>query len=284
MSSAVSSAASNAVTLTLITPCLNAADTIGDTLTSVRALGHQLQHFGLTYEHVIVDGGSVDGTLRLIEAYQRQIPCSTLMRSVDGGPYSAMNAGLACAGGIYTHILNADDMIWDANAYVATLSHALAVNAHFILASIGYFRRPRKQLVSLWSVDDLPVDRGLWQMQLRSGLHYPHPGFICRTDLYRSTTFDLVYPYSADYKLMQFLLLSADPSASICTSKDPLVAMAKGGMTGQWQAIVKARSDLKKINKELGIDDPLWRRYGKKLVGRYVLPWFRHFRRENHQG
>lgn len=284
MNAANSSEANSSVTLTLITPCLNAADTIGDTLTSVLELGHQLQQFGLTYEHLIVDGGSADGTLQLIEAYQRQDPSSTLMRNVDGGPYPAMNAGLVCAGGIYTHILNADDLIWDVNAYVATLSHALAINAHFILASIGYFKRPCKQLVSLWSVDDLPVDRGLWQTQLRSGLHYPHPGFICRTDLYRSTPFDIAYPYSADYKLMQFLLLSADPSASICTSKDPLVAMAKGGITGQWQAIVKAQSDLKKINQELGIDAPLWRRYGKKFVSRYVSAWLRHFRRETHQG
>lgn len=284
MNAANSSEANTSYTLTLITPCLNAADTIGDTLTSVLALGNQLQQFGLTYEHLIVDGGSADGTLQLIEAYQRQLPCSTLLTSVDGGPYPAMNAGLARARGIYTHILNADDIIWDVDAYTEMLRKALAINALFILTSIGYFRRPRKQIVSLWSVDDIPVDRRIWQMQLRAGLHYPHPGFICRTDLYRDTGFDLAYAYSADYKLMQSLLLSASASAVIHTTKVPIVAMAKGGVTGQWQAIFKARSDLKKINQELGIDAPSWRRYGKKFVSRYLMPWFHRFRREIHQG
>lgn len=283
MNAANPSAAKHPFTLTLVTPCLNAAETIGDTFDSVLALGHKLHQFGLTYEHLIVDGGSIDGTVQLIESYQRQVPSSSLIKSVHGGPYPAMNAGLACARGVYTHILNADDIVWDVCAYVETLRKALAMDAHFVLASIGYFRRPRKRLLSLWSVEDIPADRRLWHMQLQSGLHYPHPGFVCRTDLYRATAFDVAYLYSADYKLMQSLLLSSGSSASICTTKVPLVAMAKGGVTGQWQSILKAQSELKAINHELKIHSPAWRRYGRKLVSRYLAPWFHRFRRVPHQ-
>lgn len=275
---------SDEITLTLITPCLNAAATIGDTLDSVVALGSRLSSRGLTVEHLIVDGGSDDGTLQLIEAYQGQGACCSLIKSVNGGPYPAMNAGLANARGIYSHILNADDMIWDVDVYAALICQALEVNAHFILGSIVYFRRPEKRILSRWLVDALPEDRQLWKAQLRNGLHYPHPGFLCRTDLYRTTPFDISYAYSADYKLMQSLLLSATPSTRICTSSAPIVAMARGGITGQWQSIVKAQSELRKINRELGIQAPAWRRYRGKIISRYLKPWLQRLRPARHQG
>lgn len=284
MNAADPAAGNHGVTLTLITPCLNAAATIGDTLNSVAALGDQLGRVGLTLEHFIVDGGSVDGTLQLIEAYQAQGACCSLITSVPGGPYPAMNAGLANARGIYAHILNADDMIWDVDAYVALIRQALELNAHFILGSIVYFGRPQKRISSLWPVDELPADREVWKKQLRAGLHYPHPGFICRADLYRARAFDVSYAYSADYKLMQSLLLSADPSVPICTSATPIVAMAKGGITGQWQSIIKAQSEIRRINRELGIRAPAWRRYGQKIVSRYLKPYRQGLTPVRHQG
>ena len=48
--------------MTIITPCLNAAATLPATLASVRAQAYP----GL--EHVVVDGGSTDGTLELLRA------------------------------------------------------------------------------------------------------------------------------------------------------------------------------------------------------------------------
>lgn len=266
-------------TLTLITPCLNAVDTIGDTFRSVAALTHELGRFGLTLEHVVVDGGSDDGTLQLIETYQSQQSSCTLIRSVRGGPYPAMNVGIARASGLYSHILNADDMIWDAHAYVALLRESLEHKAHFALGSIIYFRRPSKNISSFWRVDGIPSDRQIWKQKLRSGLHYPHPGFLCRTDVYRSTHFDLSYSYSSDYKLMQSLLLSTDSSVQICTSRSPIVAMDERGRTGHWQSILKGRDEIKKINLELGIHAPAWRRYLSKVISRYIQPRLRCFRR-----
>ena len=269
------------VTLTLITPCLNAVDTIGDTFRSVAALALELGRVGLTLEHVVVDGGSDDGTLQLIEAHQSEQCSCTLIQSVRGGPYPAMNVGIANASGLYSHILNADDMIWDVDAYVALLRESLEHKAHFALGSILYFRRPSQHISSFWIVDDIPSDHQTWKQQLRSGLHYPHPGFLCRTDLYRSMYFDVSYSYASDYKLMQALLLSAGPSIQICTSRSPIVAMAKGGRTGQWQSILKGQAEIRKINLELGIDAPAWRRYLSKAISRHIQPRLRYFRRAN---
>ena len=242
-------------------------------------LARELERFGLTLEHVVVDGGSDDGTLQLIETYQSQQSSCTLIRSVRGGPYPAMNVGIASASGLYSHILNADDMICDVHAYVALLRESLERKAHFALGSILYFRRPSQNISSFWIVDELPSDRQIWKQKLQSGLHYPHPGFLCRTDIYRSTHFDLSYHYASDYKLMQSLLLSAGPSVQICTSRFPIVAMDQGGRTGHWQSILKGRSEIKKINLELDIYAPAWRRYLLKIISRCIQPRLRYFRR-----
>ena len=137
-------------TLTLITPSLNAVGTIGDTFKSVAILARELERFGLTLEHVVVDGGSDDGTLQLIEAHQSQQFSCKLIQSVSGGPYPAMNVGIASASGLYSHILNADDMICDVHAYVALLRESLERKAHFALGSILYFRRPSQNISSFW--------------------------------------------------------------------------------------------------------------------------------------
>ena len=47
--------------ITVITPCLNAAGTIAEALESVRSQGYP------KLEHVVIDGGSTDGTLEIRE-------------------------------------------------------------------------------------------------------------------------------------------------------------------------------------------------------------------------
>lgn len=270
--------------LTLITPCLNAAKTIGETLASAVSLAARLQRDGLTLEHQIIDGGSVDGTLLLVGSHRKRYPFCSVTGPVAGGPYPAMNEGLARAHGTYSHVLNADDVIWDVDAYADLFVRAFRQRAHCLLGSIVFFRRPSGQVSSVWCVDDLPDQLELWQYELRQGLHYPHPGFICRTDLYRAHGFDARYCLSADYALMQKLLLAIKSTADVFTSAVPIVGMAEGGATGRWSGIFQGMWELARINRELGIHAPAWRRYGRKIVQRYGLSWLQRLRPKDHPG
>ncbi len=268
----------NQPVLTVITPCLNAVGTISDTLRSVSRLAMVLREQGLALEHHVVDGGSEDGTLAVLDRYRSDHHFCCLTTGVAGGPYAAMNLGLSTARGQFTHVLNADDLIWDVPSYEALLQQGLARNAQILLGSIVYFKRPDCQVRSLWQVDSLPQDRELWKCQLRGGLHYPHPGFLARTELYCGEGFDTRYSLSADYKLMQTLLLRCTAGDVICVSEKPIVAMAEGGMTGRWRSIASGYYQLQAINRELGISAPAWRRYLAKLLVRSLstpLHWFR---------
>jgi glycosyltransferase involved in cell wall biosynthesis len=251
--------------VTVITPCLQAADTLPDTLLGVVRARQILRQAGEDLEHLVIDGGSQDGTQELLARHQSKHPFCRWQTEVGGGPYAAMNVGLGMARGHYCHVLNSDDLLLDPAAYVAFLILARQQNALLLLASIGYFRRPERCLRSEWIVQFPPSDRSLWHEQLRRGLHYPHPGFIAEASIYRAVGFDERYSLSADYKCMQTLLLNQEVAERVSICQAPLVAMAEGGATSGWRAIFRGRDQLAQINRELGILAPAWRRYGRKL-------------------
>jgi glycosyltransferase involved in cell wall biosynthesis len=253
--------------VTVITPCLQSADTLPDTLMGVVRAWEILQRAGEALEHLVIDGGSTDGTQELLERHASLNPFCRWQRDVGGGPYAAMNVGVEQALGRYCHVLNADDLLLDPSAYVDFLIQARQQNAALLLASIGYFRRPERCLRAEWIVRLPPSDPAVWHKQLRRGLHYPHPGFIAETSLYRATGFDERYDLSADYKLMLTLLLRPELAGRVAICSKPLVAMAEGGATSGWRAILGGKKQLAEINQDLGILAPAWRRY----LGKFLL-------------
>ena len=86
--------------ITIVTPVLNAAGTLGECLGSVRG-----QDYAGTIEHVVVDGGSTDGTLDILE----RAPGISFTSGPDRGLSHAMNKGIARATGDVIGWLNADD-------------------------------------------------------------------------------------------------------------------------------------------------------------------------------
>lgn len=251
--------------ITVITPCLNASDTISENLLSVLAARKALVTRGWELEHLVVEGGSVDGTAELVTDHATRHSYCRITANIKGGPYAAMNAGLGQATGHYTHILNSDDLLLDPDAYASFVVEGHRKGAKVLISSIGYFRRPSHQVRSLWVVESIPINKPQWQRELLRGLHYPHPGFIAETKMYREEGFDESYSLSADYKLMQNILIGPAMPETTLTSHHPLVSMAEGGATGNWKAILKGRQQLAAINKDLGIKAPSLKRYWRKI-------------------
>jgi hypothetical protein len=251
--------------ITVITPCLNAIATITETLLSVLAARKALRRAGWELEHLIVDGGSMDGTAELVANHAARHAYCRVISTIRGGPYAAMNAGLRQARGRYTHVLNSDDLLMDPEAYASFVLEGYDKGATVLIASIGYFRRPGRQLRSLWVVAPIPASKAEWRQQLLQGLHYPHPGFISDTTIYRNESFDERYSLSADYKLMQAILIEIARPETTLICHQPLVAMAEGGATGNLRAMIKGRQQLGAINQELGIKASSVRRYWGKL-------------------
>jgi glycosyltransferase involved in cell wall biosynthesis len=86
--------------ITIITPCLNRAKLIDFALRSVLAQNYS------DFEHVIVDGGSTDGTLDILTKYSYL----RMISEPDTGMYAAINKGLNLAQGDIIGFLNSDDL------------------------------------------------------------------------------------------------------------------------------------------------------------------------------
>ena len=90
---------SKPIRISVITPCFNSATTIRETIQSV------LQQSYADWEHIVVDGGSTDGTLEILKEYPHLLWTS----GRDEGLYDAMNQGVERGSGDLEVILNSDD-------------------------------------------------------------------------------------------------------------------------------------------------------------------------------
>jgi glycosyltransferase involved in cell wall biosynthesis len=112
--------------LSVITPALDQVRYIGETLDSVARLP-------VDHEHIVIDGGSTDGTVELLR--DRDDPSLVWTSEPDRGQTDAVNKALRRAGGDYVGWINADD------AYVAAgVGRAVAhLDAHDEVAAVYGF-------------------------------------------------------------------------------------------------------------------------------------------------
>ncbi len=88
--------------ISIITVCLNSEQTIVATLQSIASQTYQ------DIEHIIIDGGSTDQTVKYIKNNMTRI--AYLKSEPDRGIYDAMNKGIRLASGDIIGILNSDDI------------------------------------------------------------------------------------------------------------------------------------------------------------------------------
>ena len=87
--------------ITIITPVLNRADLLPDALTSVALQGYP------EVEHIVIDGGSTDGTLTLL----KNAHGIRWQSEPDRGPFDAINKGIRQATGDIIGRLDGDDIL-----------------------------------------------------------------------------------------------------------------------------------------------------------------------------
>lgn len=89
--------------ISIITPVYNGMRFIADCIENV--IAQQCP----SLEHIIVDGGSTDGTVEVIRQYAEKFPHIRWISEKDRGQSDAMNRGVAMAHGAIIGFLNVDD-------------------------------------------------------------------------------------------------------------------------------------------------------------------------------
>jgi len=103
------------VTVSVITPAFNAENTIEG---CIRSVHHQRK---MVDEHIVVDDGSTDRTVNIVEKLQVDIPQIRLFKQANKGPASARNRGILESRRRFIAFLDSDDL-WHPNKLVKQLA------------------------------------------------------------------------------------------------------------------------------------------------------------------
>lgn len=170
--------------VSVVTVMLNAAATVERTIRSVQA-----QSFS-DIEHVLVDGGSTDGTLDIVRRLVRPQDCC--ITEGDHGISDAFNKGVALARGRFIKILNADD--WMSRDQIEHAVRALVAGGHdFVFGDVAFYD------------GDQPIFRSVGDSRYQRVIHrrmpaVGHPSMLAaRSCFERIGLFDPIYHRAMDY-------------------------------------------------------------------------------------
>jgi len=182
------------IRISVITVCYNSAATVRETLLSVAEQTHP------DIEHIIVDGGSSDATLSLVQQYRRH--SGPLISEPDRGIYDAMNKGLALATGEVVGFLNSDDVYADAGVLSRIAETFATPAADACYGDLVYVAASRPdRVVRYWR------SRAYRPGLCRRGWMPAHPTFYVRREAYqRYGGFDESLRIAADFEICLRLL------------------------------------------------------------------------------
>ncbi|MEO8255679.1 MAG: glycosyltransferase family 2 protein [Flavobacterium sp.] len=203
--------------VSIITVVLNCKDFIGDCLDSVYSQTY------LDIEHIIIDGGSSDGTLQIIR--EHSLSTTIIISESDRGYYDALNKGIKMSQGNVIGVLNADDEFSDiyvVEKIVRTFRDELCAAVY---GNINYVDRFAKDIVyRKWR------DKNYDVKDFRKGWMPAHTSLFLSSDLFSCFGYySLSFGTCADYDLIiRFLYLN---NVKTVFKNELFISMRTGGMS-----------------------------------------------------
>ena len=236
--------------VSIITVCYNSVDTIEDTILSVRSQSYP--HI----EHIVVDGGSRDGTIDVIRKYDNQI--TRWISEPDKGIYDAMNKGIELASGEVIGTLNADDFYYSPEV-ISEVVQILQSHAVEIVFGDVVFVDPKNlnRVTRTYSAKNWRPEKFAW------GFMPPHPScFVKRSCFHRYGMFKTDYEIASDYELLiRFLLVNRIPYHYLPLK---MVKMRTGGVsTRNLNSNIILNNEIIRGCRENGIKTSYWKVYSK---------------------
>ena len=194
--------------VSVITVVLNGASNIRDCIRSVA------NQEGVAIEHIVIDGGSTDGTLDVLNELDRHLAYWSSAK--DRGIADAMNRGVAAARGTWLLFIHADDYLLDVPTALAECMRL--VTDEDIAAFPVWFGTP-PALTQL-----TPRKAGWW---LNFKMRMCHQGMLTRrTTFLAEGMYDLRYKIDMDY---HFLLRAYRHGRKIVAHASPALAVMRAG-------------------------------------------------------
>ena len=216
--------------ISVVTVCFNCVGTIEKTIRSV---------IGQTYsnlEYIIIDGGSTDGTLEIINKYKSHI--SVIVSEPDKGIYDAMNKGILVATGEWIHFRNSGDFFLHKDSVEKFFEKGVKEEVSVVHGNCLYFDNTG------WYEQTPPILRVSYKQEIP----VLHPAAFIRMAVQKGMMFDTSYRSSADYDFFykcyeQGIVFEYRPLA--------IAAFARGGFSSNWERAFWEDCRLKGMTKSM---------------------------------
>jgi glycosyltransferase involved in cell wall biosynthesis len=184
--------------ISIITVCFNSEATIKDTLESVK----KQDYFDI--EYVIIDGGSTDNTLNIINDHGEII--TKVISEPDNGLYDALNKGLANVTGDIIGFLHSDDLLASSTIILDLMTEMKSKKLDGIYGDLEYVaKHDTNKIIRYWK------SRKFKFSILKQGWMPAHPTLFLKKQVYdKHGEFNLSYKISADYDFMLRILKDND--------------------------------------------------------------------------
>ncbi|MCH7518007.1 MAG: glycosyltransferase [Candidatus Dadabacteria bacterium] len=175
--------------LSIISVVYNNAQYIEDCIKSVASQSYR------NYEHIVVDGGSTDGTVGLIEKHRERI--SKWISEPDDGLYFAMNKGISMATGDVIGFLHSDDFYADQDVIEKVADVFINSDVESLYGDLVYISKNGEKIIRYWKSGNYRKSMVKW------GWMPPHPTFFVKREVYnRHGCFNTNLRVAADYDLI----------------------------------------------------------------------------------
>lgn len=144
-------------------------------------------------EYIIIDGGSIDGTLEVVNSYKSAI--TSIVSEKDNGIYDAMNKGLLMSKGEWINFMNSGDSFFN----ISVLENILFLendDSHIIYGSTNCFNSKNRKITP-------PNELNMMHFKLP----FCHQSSFVRRDVLLKYKFDIKYKIAADYNLFYSLFI-----------------------------------------------------------------------------
>ena len=222
--------------LSVVTVVLHDVSGLENTIKSIQ------RQESLSIEHIIVDGGSTDGSAKLAAKHSSKFVESM----ADGGIYPAMQRGAALATGEYLLFCNAGDLVFGVNYLSRAVDQLDQKNA-------GWGFGPIIELTQRNTFSWVPANTKANPISIIARKDFvPFPSFIVKRDLFeRVGGFSNKYTIAGDFELI-CKVAQQDNTPLIFT--EPLALFSAGGISYTkadvaWKEEISIRKEI--LNQDL---------------------------------
>jgi len=236
--------------VSIITVSYNSESTIETTFKSLEEQSYS------NIEYIVVDGGSTDNTIDLINRYNHII--TKWVSESDQGLYDAMNKAIKMATGDVIGLINSDDLFCDKDAVKKVVSvFETQPDLDSVYADLYYVAQNNiDNIIRRWVTGE--------QRRFNKGWHPAHPTFYVKKKIYdRFGLFNLEFKLAADFEIMLRFLEAHNITTKYLPI--PLVKMRLGGETNKSiKNIIRQNSECIRAFKE-----------NKVICNKYLYPLYR---------